>query len=232
VLMRFNRTDPMAEKYGWMSSLAYALNNPEKFVDTDGRDIKLFNIVKYDNNGLPTMAIEGRLSPKTELAMKDLMKTSEMREYFGQFAKKGDVVGGYTFTENGKLSDKILNINDFSFNEETGNVLSAPGSGYNIMSDDKTKVDIGVVSYGTDKYTVGETLTHETQLHGYKDADKFNGKSVPSGDQDHSALKNQDVTNQGYKLYKSVQEKLEKMNEMYKAAFEQAKKEANILYSK
>ena len=33
------------------------------------------------------MAKKG-LSPKTELAMRDLMKTSKVREYFGQYAIK------------------------------------------------------------------------------------------------------------------------------------------------
>jgi RHS repeat-associated protein len=228
-LMRFLSPDPLAEKYYSVSLYVYCGNNPVRYVDPDGRDIRLRNFIKYDNNGNLTMYVGG-LSPKTESAMKDLMKTSEVKAYFAQYAKKGDVLGGYTFTEDGKLSDITLNFNDFSFSKETGNVTAAPGSGYNIMSDDKNTVDLGVVSYGVDKYSIGETLTHETQLHGYDDASESKGKPVTNGNQDHTARKNQDTKHQGYKQYKSVQVQLQKIDEKYKAAFEEAQREANLRY--
>ena len=51
-----------------------------------------------------------------------------------------------------------------------------------------------------------------------------------TADQDHSALKHQDTTHQGYRQYKSVQDQLQKKDENYKKAFENAKKEADIEY--
>lgn len=35
---RFMQTDPMAEKYYWISPYAYCANNPIKFIDIDGKD--------------------------------------------------------------------------------------------------------------------------------------------------------------------------------------------------
>jgi hypothetical protein len=80
------------------------------------------------------------------------------------------------------------------------------------------------------KYSVGETLTHETQLHGYNDASALKGKPVTSEEQDHTARKNRDTKHQGYKQYKSVQEQLQKNDENYKAAFEEAQRAANRKY--
>ena len=36
---RFMQTDPMAEKYYWISPYAYCANNPIKFIDPTGEDI-------------------------------------------------------------------------------------------------------------------------------------------------------------------------------------------------
>jgi len=222
--------DRLAEKRPWESPYVQWANNPVRFTDPDGRDIRLYNIVKYDNNGNANMGFEGKLSPKTESAMVDLMKTPEVRAYFAQFAKKNDVVGGYRFTEDGEFSDKTLDFYDFSFSHETGNVNASPGWGEHIMSKDKSGVKITVVSYGVDKYSVGETITHETQLHGYYDANDFKGKPITTEKQDHTARKNKDTKHQGYKQYKSVQEQLENTDEQYKAAFEEAQRIANRNY--
>jgi hypothetical protein len=226
----FTTMDPLAEKYYNISPYAYCLNNPVKYVDPDGKDIRLFNIVKYDNNGNPTMGYERKVSPKTESALKDLVNTDVGRAYFAQYAKKGDVVGGYTFQEDGNLSNKTLTLVDYSMDKEEGNVALSPGSGSHTISEDKTKVDITVVSYGVDKYSVGETLTHETQLHGYGDASALKGKQTTTGEQDHSARKHQDTKHQGYKQYQSVQGQLQKTDEKYKAAFDEAQREANRRY--
>ena len=51
VLMRFTRTDPMAEKYPGMSPYAYCANNPVLYVDRDGRDISFSYEYEKDKDG-------------------------------------------------------------------------------------------------------------------------------------------------------------------------------------
>ncbi len=54
------------------------------------------------------------LSQKTEEAMKDFMRTEDGQSFFSQFAKKGDVVGGYQFPTDSEFRDKywapIMNL--------------------------------------------------------------------------------------------------------------------------
>jgi RHS repeat-associated core domain len=40
--MRFTSMDPLAEKYPWISPYAYCLNNPVRFIDPDGRDVRIW----------------------------------------------------------------------------------------------------------------------------------------------------------------------------------------------
>jgi hypothetical protein len=200
---------------------AYCLNNPVRFIDPDGRDIKLYNIIKLDNNG--NSVVTGGVSSTTNAALKDLVSTKEGKSFFAQFAKSGDVVGGYTFMEDGKLSNVTLNLWDYSYEKGEMPSYAQPNSGSIGVSEDK--VTLKVVSAYSDKAEVGETLTHETQVHGYKVSDRINGKSTTTESQDHKALKNQDTKHQGYKQYKSTQEQLQNIDEKYKKAFQNAQKE-------
>jgi hypothetical protein len=215
--------DPLAEKYYSVSPYVYCANNPVKYVDLDGRDIKLYNIIKLDNNGNPI--VTGGVSSTTNAALKDLVSTKEGRAFFAQFAKAGDIVGGHTFTKDGTLSNVILNLWDYSYEKGEMPSYAQPNSGSIGVSDDKGKVTLKVVSAYSDKADVGETLTHETQVHGYKVSDQIKGKSTTTESQDHKALKNQDTKHQGYKQYKSTQEQLQNIDEKYKKAFQNAQRE-------
>jgi RHS repeat-associated protein len=54
-LMRFTMIDPMAEKYYAISPYAYCLNNPVRFVDPDGKEIKLAGTAAERQNILTHM---------------------------------------------------------------------------------------------------------------------------------------------------------------------------------
>lgn len=153
------------------------------------------------------------------------MQTKEGRAFFAQFAKAGDVVGGVKFDKDGALSFVTLKLFDYSY--ENGDVPSyaMSNTGSIGVSEDKATVTVKVVSNGATKTEIGETLTHETQVHGYNVKDKIKGKTVTTESQDHKALKTQDTKHLGYKQYKSTQEQLQKIDEAYKKAFKDAHKQ-------
>jgi RHS repeat-associated protein len=227
VLMRFTGFDPLASKYPGISPYAYCLNNPVKYVDPDVRDIVLKNIFRTNNDG--NYDVKRGVSATTQAALKDLMKTTEGRNFFGQFAKKGDKLGDYTFTENGSLSDKMLTLKDYSF--EGGYNSNLPISIEGSIRVEDSNVTVKVVSYGEGKTDVGEILTHETQLHGYKVEDKMKGKSTTTTEQDHKALKFQDKTHKGYQKYDSTRKQLETIDPAYKNAFKEAEEHAKRNYN-
>jgi hypothetical protein len=169
------------------------------------------------------------VSSITNSALKDIVSTKEGRAFFAQFAKAGDVVGGYTFKENGKYSSINLTIYDYSWEKETGNIIPSYTDG--IINVTKERALLKISSYGKEKNEIGETLTHETQLHGTKAGDKIEGKKrISTESQDHKALKNKDVRHKGYNNYNSVRNQLETIDEGYKKVFKDAEEHAQRNY--
>jgi len=223
--------DPLCEKYYWISPYAYVANNPIKFIDPDGRKIIPVNV--NHRNGQGRARGEAGLSRKTNAAMTDIMKTSEGRAFFGQFAEKGQTLGGHTFTENGKYSSTDLTIYDYSWDKVNGQILPSSTEGILKVAegdDGKMKATLTINSHGMDKNDIGEVVTHETQIHGYKAGDKIDGKTVPNQHVDHKALKNKDTKHKGYNNYNSVRKQLEAIDEKYKKSFQNAEQHANDQY--
>jgi RHS repeat-associated protein len=220
--------DPLSEKYYNTSPYVQWGNNPVKFIDPDGKDIILFNVTHRNNSGRPD-GTRGQVSSATNAALKDIVGTKEGRAFFAQFAKAGDVVGGYTFEENGKYSSTNLTVYDYSWEKETGNIIPSGVEGSIGVTKDKATLKIS--SYGKDKNEIGETLTHETQLHGTYAGNQIEGKKgVPTESQDHKALKNKDTKHDGYNNYNSVRKQLETTDENYKKTFKEAEGHAQRNY--
>ena len=223
--------DPLCEKYYWISPYAYVANNPIKYIDPDGRVIRTANVTHKNASG--RAVTQAGLSKNTDAAMRDIMKTTEGRAFFSQFAKAGQTLGGYTFKEDGALSSHNLDIVDFSNSKETANVLPPAYDGIlgvKVDENGKGTATLKLSSMGMDKNEIGEVITHETQLHGYNVADKINGNTTTTGDQDHKALKNKDSKHQGYKQYNSVRGQLEEIDENYKKTFQEAEEHAKRNY--
>ena len=228
IIPMFTTMDPMAEKYYNISPYAYCNNNPVNYTDLDGRDIILFNVTHRNSSGNPR-GTKGQVSSTTNASLTDQMNTKEGRAFFAQFAKAGDVVGGYTFTEDGKYSSTNLFVYDYSWEKETGNIIPSGTDGSISISEDK--VTLKLSSYGKNKNEIGEIVTHETQLHGNKAGDMIEERTTaPTTIEDHKALKYKDTKHKGYSNYNSVRQQLEKIDENYKKAFKEAEEHARRNY--
>jgi RHS repeat-associated protein len=89
---RWSVIDPLADKYWDVTPYQYALNNPTRYVDPDGRDVKDL--------------ITGKKTPQ-EAALAKFAQTKSGRKFLSQFAQVGDKVGGYTFKKKGLWADHV-----------------------------------------------------------------------------------------------------------------------------
>ena len=214
--------DELREKYNSISPYAYCAGNPVNAVDPDGRWIKLSEAIKYNSNSSSVLTKNG-ISNNLRGALKDVLSTTEGSSFFAQYAKKGDRIAGHTFTEDGILSNKTLDVVDYSFSEENSNLIPSPDAG-NISIDPETgTVTMNIFTYQlSNKEETAEVVAHETQVHGYKAKDELNGRKVTSEDQDHKALRDKKMDHAGYKLYNNIKNQLEKVNYLYKKIFKEA----------
>lgn len=200
----------------------YCAGNPMTFVDPDGRWIKLSEAVKYNSTASEILTNRG-ISNNLREGLKDVLSTPEGLAFFSQFAKKGDRIAGHIFTEDGNLSNKTLDVVDYSFSEEYGNLVPSSDAGSIGIDPETGTVTLNVYTYQLkNKEEIVETVDHETQDHGYKVKDALEGKKVTSENEDHKALRDKDTNHKGYKQYKSMQKQLEKKDEKYKKEFKEA----------
>ncbi|MBN1970155.1 MAG: hypothetical protein JW870_12370, partial [Candidatus Delongbacteria bacterium] len=89
----WHTVDPMAEKYSFISSYAYCLNNPLKFIDPDGREVFL--------------ALQGEAQNK---ALSKFMSSAEGRAFIGRYANAGQVIAGYKFESTGAYAQRGIDL--------------------------------------------------------------------------------------------------------------------------
>lgn len=163
----------MADKYLGLSPYSYCALNPVKLVDSDGREIDFSGM--FDQNG--------NAKKGYELACKALLffaKTSYGQKAFARFAKKGQTIARYTYTEDGKYHNKGI---DLSFRVgELKNGYSASGeTGYEMTGSGNTrrmKLTIALCNpvVASDDDNIAsylQTFCHEMYFHAYNFAADF-----------------------------------------------------------
>jgi len=249
-LGRWLSIDNKYSKYPEYSPYQFASNSPIFIVDADGNDIYPYHITGTDEAGRAKYTA-GQVSGKTEAVIKNMLKTPEGMEFLSQFAKKGQTIAGYTFKENGALSNHDLSIFDYSLENMEGNVPSnlegSFGAEYNA---DKKNLNfkLSLITLGESEADIAETYTHESKLHGgqvkkYTDAFKAGGKQGfdkakeavkkegnANGEKDHQDLKNQNTKSPAYNSYTKQKDQVLKVKPDYKKGYDNGAKDAKAKY--
>ncbi len=230
-------TDPLAEKYPSISPYAYVANNPINFIDPDGRDILPVLLRNISGKGM-ALREEYRSYAPVVKAMSDFGKTTYGKQFIGNFLEKGTQQYGVEGT--GKYAKYTLEIKQFDLPEGTYqyNYMQGAEGYFNAMEvNGKLHIVMGLDARDKNPQSLGETITHELALHGYKVDEIIKAyekggmeavnKLMPNdrGNSDHNALKNNSQNHQGVKKYNETKNELIEVNPKYKQEFEKAKKE-------
>ena len=164
--------DPMADKYPGISPYAYCVWNPVKLVDPNGMEIDLSAI--YDNNGKSRKGCESFCKVFDFFA-----RTSIGQKYLARYAKKGQIIAGHEYKEDGVYHKKGIDLQI-----EYGVTQYYPDnrSGYtdaNSIVNGRLKLKIHILPETTDKDSKAkllEAFCHEFFIHAIQYADKFSPK--------------------------------------------------------
>lgn len=127
-----------------------------------------------------------------------------------------------------RLSDRNLNLINLNLRyadkfERTKVFMTEDGNVWEgeivFPSKDTDNVDVYFDTLNMDRYSLGETITHELALHGshleniIKDVKK--GNNVDRTQKDHKALNDRDINNKAYQKYNKTMKQLIKINTKY-----------------
>ncbi|MBR4482249.1 MAG: RHS repeat-associated core domain-containing protein [Prevotella sp.] len=220
ILARWDRIDPLCEKYYGISPYAYCADNPVKYIDPDGSTIIPVVYNSIDENA---HAIGQRYRSNTRVidAMTKFGQTSYGKKLIGSFLPKGGIQYGVKGT--GEYANYILKIKQFNTDENwryTGELPGSVKSGSLVPSEENGTLMftllIDLRNNGSNSQLL-ETIIHELCLHGYKiedlikaykkggiDAVKELWNQDPGGEKEHRALKEKDMAVPGVECYYST----------------------------
>ncbi len=239
---RWDRMDPLCEKYYSISPYAYCANNPVKFIDPDGRKIRPAYVTQLSNRGHPA-GYERTSSTRLINAMTEIGRTTVGNRFIASFLEKG--ARQYGVTGNGEHANYTLNIYSVACKDPTEQFrIMRNDSGKLRVENNKGKLEISLyvdINSCNSNEEMVETVTHEIGLHGtaidsvIKAYEKGGIEAAMEvydqlTENDHVDLKNGNMNNPNVVNYKSMQEELERNNPQNKKAFQNAAQQYNEVY--
>ena len=165
VTARWDRMDPLCEKYYSVSPYAYCHNNPVMMVDPDGRDIVRWD-VSLNRNG-NTQQRQYTFNEKFEWAMRIFCQTEYGKTLISSFTPAGENIFG--ISGNGKYAKYRLDIqlgNYADITQKTTAVGTREGSFGIYEREGEVRFSIFINTTGRDDGEILETIAHEFALHG------------------------------------------------------------------
>ena len=165
----FLSVDPMSDKYPNISPYAYCAWNPVKLVDPDGREIDLSAL--YDSNGNRRKGCESFCK-----VFEFFAKTTIGKKYLAKYAKKGQIIAGHEYTEDGvfhkKGVDLVVNYGESNFYPDNRNGYTDA----NTVKNERLIINIHILpeTSGKDsKACLLEAFCHEFFIHAIQYSEKY-----------------------------------------------------------
>lgn len=244
---RWISMDPLSEEFPSWSPYNFVLGNPLRFNDPTGmapEDVTPYLVRKLQQPSLDPIYQKGVLTKELGATMRNIMKTETGRGYISQFMKKDDVFYGYKASSEGKYSDVMLNIVQYSLDKDNQHLEGVSGfadhDGTVVLSESESgKLMVNIYTNQTDI----EAISHELFVHnagemdgiisayrkgGIEAAQKAN---IYSEKDDHKALKTLDPNHKGIKMYMQLSKELQNLDSKYKKQYDEIKKTNDSRYN-
>ncbi|AZB11504.1 RHS repeat-associated core domain-containing protein [Chryseobacterium sp. G0162] len=176
-LGRWGVIDPLAEKYFNISPFNYTANNPILYIDPDGMQLDLSNIMKKGNE-------------EQYKAFVFFAKTKEGQAFLSKYMEKGQKVeyGGKTIFEakvNGEYHNKGIDLSygvktDSSVGGSTTGKIKGDEKNVSILISNKAYGDSGSQFFNTLRQIVHESFVHaDLEANDLQDDGYVNSSSIP-----------------------------------------------------